>query len=106
MTKYIRKRLLWTIIFFFLVVFFLPSPAQSQSRREAERVNSLLHQMRELYKQGRYQAAIPILEELLPIFERVYGPEDPETAKLLNNLAVLYDKMDRQEDNRMSPYLP
>ena len=42
------------------------------------------------YFEGRYQEAIPFAEKALALGEREFGRDDPNTAALLNNLAVLY----------------
>ena len=39
------------------------------------------------------QEAIPIARQLLAIREKALGPEHPDTANSLNNLAVLYEGM-------------
>ena len=47
----------------------------------------------ELFKQGKYQEAIPLAEKAVDIAKRLRGPEDPEFATSLNNLALLYEEM-------------
>ena len=49
----------------------------------------------ELYAEGRYQEAIPFAEKALALGEREFGRDDPNTAALLNNLAVLYEEQGR-----------
>ena len=44
----------------------------------------------ELYQQGKYKEAIPLAEELVTLRKHAKGDEDPDTARSLNNLAVLY----------------
>jgi tetratricopeptide (TPR) repeat protein len=53
----------------------------------------LAQQIARLYQEGKYREAIPIAERLLSINKRVLGPEHPDTATSLNNLAGLYDEM-------------
>ena len=43
-----------------------------------------------LYCKGKYDQAELLLERALKIHEKVLGPEDPDTASSLNNLAMLY----------------
>ena len=43
-----------------------------------------------LHHQGRYEEAKPLYNRALEIRERVLGPDHPETATSLNNLAALY----------------
>src|SRR5271166_4859771 len=46
-----------------------------------------------LFKQGKYQEAIPLAEKAVEITRRLRGPEDTKTATSLNSLALLYWKM-------------
>lgn len=48
-----------------------------------------------LYKSGQYAEAEPILKRVLAIREQSLGPDHPDTATSLNNLAMLYEKMGR-----------
>ena len=52
----------------------------------------------QLYRQGRYAEAISFGERALAIYERSLGPDHPETATSLNNLAVLYSATARPHD--------
>jgi len=49
----------------------------------------------ELYAEGRYQEAIPFAEEVLRLSEDEFGPDHPDIAQSLNNLAVLYKTQGR-----------
>jgi tetratricopeptide (TPR) repeat protein len=42
---------------------------------------------------GEYQKALPLLQRALEIHEKQLGPEHPNTAASLRNLAVVYDNM-------------
>jgi CHAT domain-containing protein/Tfp pilus assembly protein PilF len=64
-----------------------PSAQQSAELEEAER---LMQQAFELYQQGKYAEAIPLAQRSLAIREKVLGPEHPDVATSLNNLALLY----------------
>ena len=44
----------------------------------------------ELYQAGRYGEAIPVAEELVSLTETLDGPDHPDVAINLNNLAELY----------------
>ena len=46
---------------------------------------------RALHDQGLYAKAEPLYQRALAIDEKALGPEHPDTATSLNNLAVLYD---------------
>jgi CHAT domain-containing protein len=61
--------------------------AQSDDLATAERLNS---QVVELYSAGHYREAIPLAQQVLTIYEKVLGPEHPNMAISLNNLALLY----------------
>ncbi|WP_438035773.1 CHAT domain-containing protein [Sorangium sp. So ce204] len=54
---------------------------------EAARLN---RDVEALYRQGRFDAAIPVAERVLGIRENALGREHPAVATALNNLAVLY----------------
>ena len=43
-----------------------------------------------LYELGQYAEAEPLLQRALQIREKALGPEHPDVATSLNNLAVLY----------------
>ncbi|MBV9490586.1 MAG: tetratricopeptide repeat protein, partial [Verrucomicrobia bacterium] len=43
-----------------------------------------------LYRQGKYQEAIPLAERLLALDQKRFGPENAETARALNDLGQLY----------------
>ena len=47
-------------------------------------------QVRELYEQGKYAEAEPLLKRLLSIAEKALGPEHPTVATALDNLAEPY----------------
>jgi tetratricopeptide (TPR) repeat protein/CHAT domain-containing protein len=63
----------------------LPLAAQ-QGRWE-----ELNEQVNTLYGQGKYTEAIPVAQEALRVAEATLGPEHPDVARSLNNLARLYD---------------
>ncbi|MEO1373662.1 MAG: tetratricopeptide repeat protein [Cyanobacteria bacterium J06635_10] len=66
-----------------------PQLAESAELQEAERLNQ---QVIQLYRQGKYNEAIPLAEKALAIREKVLGKEHPSVATTLNNLANLYQK--------------
>ncbi|NIS69438.1 MAG: tetratricopeptide repeat protein, partial [Proteobacteria bacterium] len=43
-----------------------------------------------LYQQGRYSEAAKVAEEALKVAEKTFGPNHPNVATSLNNLALLY----------------
>jgi CHAT domain-containing protein/Tfp pilus assembly protein PilF len=64
--------------------------AQEGSLLEAEALNQ---QVLQLHQQGRFTDAIPLTQRVLAITEKVLGPDHPDTATALNNLAFLYTTM-------------
>ena len=46
-----------------------------------------------MFAEGNYKEAIPLAEKAIEIVRRERGPEDPDTATSLNNLAELYRVM-------------
>jgi tetratricopeptide (TPR) repeat protein len=60
------------------------APAQSEALQEIIRKGA------ELYSAGRYAEAEPLWREALERGEREFGPQEPRTANLLNNLAEVY----------------
>jgi CHAT domain-containing protein/tetratricopeptide (TPR) repeat protein len=61
--------------------------AQQGSIEEARRLET---RVGALYRQASYQEAITLEQRALAIVEKVRGPEHPDTALSLNNLAELY----------------
>ena len=60
------------------------------ARGQSEEFRETYKRSGELYAQGRYQEALPFAEEALRLGHQEFGPDDPATATLLNNLASLY----------------
>ena len=59
-------------------------------QEEAQRLNQ---QAVQLYQAGQYQKALPLVQRALEINEKALGPEHPDLAVSLNNLAGLYQAM-------------
>ena len=83
------KILLWLSIGVAVVSLGVSSVAVAQqgSIQEAEELNQ---QILDLYKQGRYEEAIPLANQALAIREKANGADHPNMATALNNLAALY----------------
>ncbi len=64
-----------------------PNMASGQSSELMEAYNSY----NALYQQGRYSEAEPYAKDALRLGTEEFGPNDPTTATLLNNLAGLYE---------------
>jgi tetratricopeptide (TPR) repeat protein len=60
-------------------------PAAQQARWE-----ELNARVQDLYRQGKYAEATSVAQEALRVAEITFGPEDPDVAISLNNLAMLY----------------
>jgi tetratricopeptide (TPR) repeat protein len=77
------------IIAALLVVFFLsvPRAALAQGLSEASDLNK---RAIELYNVGRYSDAEPLYKRALAVREQALGPDHPDVAVSLNNLAELY----------------
>jgi tetratricopeptide (TPR) repeat protein len=55
--------------------------------KEANRLNG---ELAELYRQGRYQQALPLAQLIWEVRKQALGEEHPETLASLNNLAEMY----------------
>ena len=55
--------------------------------------SSLYKQVTELYQAEKFGEAIPIAQEFLELSEKALGPDHPDTAQALNNLAELHRSM-------------
>ena len=62
----------------------LPAAAQ------VDEATRLSQQLSKLYNDSRYSEAIPIARRLLELLQKDLGPEHPDVAQSLNNLAMLY----------------
>ncbi len=71
-----------------LGLFAAHAPAQESS--EPTELESLDADAQRLYFAGRYGEAIPLAERALSIRERAVGPEHPDLANAIHNLAMLY----------------
>ena len=94
------KRSFAAAVFLFLSIVF---PVLSYSQ-PADDVNKLTAEFARLYKERRYQEAIPVAEKILAIRENTLGPVHPGTATAINNLAGLYAATGRLADS-LSPML-
>ena len=79
-----------------LVVVFLcawGSPARCQSPDEKKEAQALYKKLKTLYKARRYQEALPVAQRFVQMLEQSSGPDHPDTAFSLLNLAKLYRSM-------------
>jgi CHAT domain-containing protein/Tfp pilus assembly protein PilF len=61
--------------------------SQEELAQEANRLNG---ELAELYRQGRYQQALPLAQLIWEVRKQALGEEHPETLASLNNLAEMY----------------
>jgi tetratricopeptide (TPR) repeat protein len=71
------------------------SVSLGQNLREADSLNK---KVMELYNAGKYAEAIPLAQRTLSIREQELGPDAPDLASSLENLAALYSTQDRYAD--------
>lgn len=71
----------------------LLASAYEQRQQSLQQANQLMGKVFYLYQAGKYGEAIPLCEQALPLFEKVFGPDHPEMAANLNVTARLYDAM-------------
>jgi CHAT domain-containing protein/Flp pilus assembly protein TadD len=89
-------KLLLSLMLTLIVCVFIPtSPVFAGEAKELKRANELYSQGIQLYQVGKYDQAINKNKEALAIRERVLGPEHPDVATALNNLAELYQTTSR-----------
>ncbi|MCK5186228.1 MAG: tetratricopeptide repeat protein [Deltaproteobacteria bacterium] len=51
-----------------------------------------------LYQQGRYSDAANVAKEALKVAKRTFGPDHPDVATSLNNLALLYRSQGKYDE--------
>jgi tetratricopeptide (TPR) repeat protein len=66
-----------------------------QDLKEAGVLNT---KVMELYNAGQYAEAIPLAQRALSIREKALGPDHPDLASSLENLAALYSTQQRYAD--------
>jgi CHAT domain-containing protein len=86
------RRHKWRIaaVFLFALSDLSAAGAQEGDLAEAQRLN---HQVFQYYAMGQYHQATALAQRALEIREKALGPEHPETAVSLNNLANLFEAM-------------
>jgi tetratricopeptide (TPR) repeat protein len=69
--------------------------AAAQKKDELVFITALELQILQLYGQGRYADAIALARKVLAMREKAFGPDHPNVARNLHNLAVLYANQGR-----------
>jgi CHAT domain-containing protein/Tfp pilus assembly protein PilF len=111
MERTLERKLTGLIIL--LMVFALPSAidtraqtqetAKTSSSREAEieEARRLMEEVGQLINRGEYDAAMPKAKRALEMRRRIFGPEHPNVAAALNNLAYILFK--QNDDSKAQP---
>lgn len=76
-------------IFFFYLAPCIRTHAEPGRKGQASSLNK---KVRQLYQAGKFSEAIPFAQEALELSEAL-GPDHPDTATALHNLAALYDEI-------------
>jgi esterase/lipase superfamily enzyme/Tfp pilus assembly protein PilF len=76
------------------VIISLSAPSAAETNGEA----ALDARVEELYRMGKNSEAIPLAERALAVHENAVGPDHPDVARSLNNLAALYQNQGRYAD--------
>jgi len=85
------KNICW--IWFALYPLLLAVSILAAQEAELQKAKELYAQVVPLYQQGKYAEAIPLAREALRLAEQALGPDHPDVATSLNNLALLYSEM-------------
>ena len=79
-----------TRFFKFITPIFVGVILSTSVYAEGKSWSELNAQVASLYQKGMYTEAVPVAQEALNVAESIYGPEKPEVALSLNNLALIY----------------
>jgi tetratricopeptide (TPR) repeat protein len=67
----------------------------SRARAQSSTADDLNKRVIELYRAGKFAEAVPLAQQVLAIREKALGPDHPDVAQSLNNLAELYKTQGR-----------
>ena len=84
--KHTRSPILFALVFAFLCTV----PVVTHARGAGFEWEILNREVMELYRAGDYRRAVVVAQKALEVAERNVGPEHPDVATSLNNLAELY----------------
>ena len=76
-----------------VILLYLLQPGSCDKQDDRAKLSSLNKQVAELYQAGKFTEAISIAQKSVELAEKARGPDHPDTAAALNNLALLYDSM-------------
>ena len=60
--------------------------------------DNLNQELEELYGAGKYDRSVAVAQKALHVAERNVGPDHPDVATVLENLAAVYRATDRRSD--------
>ncbi len=86
---FLEARRAMTIVLMLVLAVSLALPAYAQEALWKD----LRVKVRTLYHQGRYTEATKVAQEALKVAENTFGPDHPNLATSLNNLAELYRRL-------------
>jgi CHAT domain-containing protein/Tfp pilus assembly protein PilF len=87
-----------TIIFLGATSLFLASGSVQASSEDVQEAQTLAQRGEQLHHEGRYADAEPLIKRSLELYEKELGPEHPNVATSLSNLASLYRSQGRYID--------
>jgi tetratricopeptide (TPR) repeat protein len=77
-------------LLFLLPALTLASPFALPANAQSSEADQLTKTVIELYTKKQYDSALPVARQVLEIQEKALGPDHPDVATALNNLASLY----------------
>ena len=81
-----------------LVLLGWPAALRAQDDPGIAQLKALNERAVQLKEQGEYQKAIELVEQVVKLAIKEFGPDHPDVAASLNNLAELYRAMGRYAD--------
>src|SRR5271157_3768284 len=72
-----------------------PAALRAQDDRAQAQLKALNQRAIQLYERGEYQKATDLFEQVVELANKTLGPDHPEVATYLNNLAELYQSQGR-----------
>src|SRR5262249_44602667 len=84
------RRLCRVVVLFGLVALVASSGPLEAQTKGTEDLDALTGEGGNLYQGGKFAEATEILKQSLGLAETKFGPNHPQVAKSLNNLALLY----------------
>jgi len=92
--KHTRSLILFALVFAFLCTV----PVVTHARGAGIEWEILNREVKELYRAGDYRRAVVVAQKALEVAERNVGPDHPDVAASLKNLAALYRATKRSSE--------